>query len=107
MASGKERDQTQIDDPVFAHYHPAHRAEQPLVDLPDLYLTFDPTPTYGYPSRIRRYNATSIDAASACGTSPVAPHTSSPEATEANRSVTLITITLLQYDRVWVTRAAR
>ena len=107
MASGKERDQTQIDDPVFAHYHPAHRAEQPLVDLPDLYLTFDPTTVYGYPSRFRRYNATSIDAASACGTGPVAPHTSSPEATEANRSVTLITITLLQYDRVWVTRAAR
>jgi hypothetical protein len=60
---------------------------------------------YGYPSRIRRYNATSIDAASVCGPSPVAPHTSSPEATEANRSVTLIT--LLQYDRVQVTRAAR
>ena len=100
MTSCQKRDQAQINDPVFAHDHPAHRAEQPLVDLPDLYLTFNPTTVYGYPSRIRRYNATSFAAASACGTSPVAPHTSSPEATEANKSVTLITITLLQYDRV-------
>ena len=100
MASCQKRDQAQVNDPVLAHDHLADRTEQPLVDLPDLYLTLYPTTAYGYPSRIRRYNATSIDTASARGTGPAIPHTSSPEATEANRSVTLITITLLQQDRV-------
>ena len=100
MSSCQKRDQTQINDPVLAHDRLADRTKQPLVDLPDLYLTFDPTTAYGYPSRIRRYNATSMDAAGARGTGPAAPHTSSPAATEANRSVTLITITLLQWARV-------
>jgi hypothetical protein len=100
VSSCQKRDQTQINDPVLAHDRLADRTKQPLVDLPDLYLTFDPTTAYGYPSRIRRYNATSIDAAGACGTGPAVPHTSSPAATEANRSVTLITITLLQWARV-------
>ena len=64
VTSCEKRDQAQVNHPVLAHDHPADRAEQPLVDLPDLYLTFDPTTVYGYPSRIRRYNATLIDAAS-------------------------------------------
>ena len=100
MPSCQKRDQAQVNDPVLAHDHLADRAEQPLVDLSDLYLTFDRTTVYGYPSRIRCYNATSIDAASARGTDPAAPHTSSPETTEANRSVPFITITLLQWGRV-------
>jgi hypothetical protein len=64
VTSCQKRDQAQINDPVLAHNHPADRTKQPLVDLPDLYLTFDPTTVYGYPSGIRRYNATLIDAAS-------------------------------------------
>jgi hypothetical protein len=64
VTSCQKRDQAQINDPVLAHNHPADRTKQPLVDLPDLYLTFDPTAVYGYPSGIRRYNVTLIDAAS-------------------------------------------
>src|SRR5918994_1112474 len=82
VASREERDQAQVDDPVLAHDHLADRPKQPLIDLPNLYRTLYPTTLYGYPSRIRHYCAT--------------PHTSSPEATEVNRGVTLLTITLLQ-----------
>jgi hypothetical protein len=64
MTSGQKRDQAQVNDPVLADDHPADRTKQPLVYLPDLYLTFDPTAVYGYPSRIRRYNAPLIDAPS-------------------------------------------
>ena len=35
-----------------SHDHPANRAKQPLVDLPDLDRTLDSTTAYGYPSRI-------------------------------------------------------
>src|SRR5215207_6941171 len=51
MAPREKGDQAQLHDPVLAHYHPAYRAKQPLVDLPNLYRTFDPTTLYGYPSR--------------------------------------------------------
>jgi hypothetical protein len=62
VASGEEGDQAQVDDPVLTDDHPADRAKQPLVDLLDLDRTFDSTTAYGYPSRIRHYNATLIDA---------------------------------------------
>ncbi len=47
-------DQAQVDDPVLADDHPADGAEQPLVDLPNLYRTLDSTTAYGYPSSIER-----------------------------------------------------
>ena len=62
MASGEEGDQAQVDDPVLADNHPADGSKQPLVALPNLYRTLDPTTVYGYPSRIRRYSATLIGA---------------------------------------------
>jgi hypothetical protein len=55
VASGEKRDQAQVNYPVLTHDHPAHRATQPLVDLPDPYRTFDPTTLYGYPSRSKRH----------------------------------------------------
>jgi hypothetical protein len=73
MAACQKRDQAQVNYPVLADDHPAHGAEQPLVDLPYLYRTLDPTTVYGYPSRIKRSNATSIDAASSCATGPRHP----------------------------------
>ena len=54
VAAGEERDQAQVNHPVLAHDDPAHGATQPLVDLPDLDRTLDPTTLYGYPSRIKR-----------------------------------------------------
>ncbi len=62
MASCEEGDQAQVNYPVLTHDHPADGSKQPLVDLPNLYRTLDPTTVYGYPSRIRRYNATLIAA---------------------------------------------
>src|SRR5918994_1542601 len=62
VASGEEGDQAQVDDPVLTDDHPADRAEQPLIDFPDLDRTLYSTMAYGYPSRIRHYNATLIDA---------------------------------------------
>jgi len=48
MAPCEERDQAQLNDPVLAYDHPADRAEQPLIDLPNLYR--DLTTLYDYPS---------------------------------------------------------
>jgi hypothetical protein len=62
VASCEEGDQAQVNYPVLTHDHPADGSKQPLVDLPNLYSTLDPTTAYGYPSRIRRYNATLIGA---------------------------------------------
>lgn len=70
MASREEGDQAQVDDPVLAYDHPADGAEQPLVDLPNLYRTLDSTTLYGYPSRIERCSTLFIrlvDAASSRG----------------------------------------
>ena len=54
VAAGEEGDKTQVNHPVLAHHDPAHGAEQPLVDLPDLNRTPHPTTVYGYPSRLQR-----------------------------------------------------